>query len=37
MQILNKRELQQTAVNYTSDIDLRDLEKMYFRTIFFFS
>ena len=29
MKILNKRELQQIALNYSSDIDLKDFIKIY--------
>ena len=29
MKILNKRELQQTALNHSSDIDLKDFTKIY--------
>ena len=40
MKIPNRRELQQIALNHSSDILLKDfdedLQKMYFRTIFFF-
>ena len=40
MKIPNKRELQQIAYNHSSDIDFKDyesLQKMYRKTIFFFS
>ena len=41
MKIPNKRELQQIAVNHSSDIDFKDFmkvnKKMHSRTIFFFS
>ena len=41
MKIPNKRELQQTAFNHSSDIDFKDFTnlytKMYSKTIFFFS
>ena len=41
MKILNKQELQQIAFNYSADIYFKDFtnlyEKMYYRTIFFFS
>ena len=41
MKIPNKRELQQIAVNHSSDIDFKDIikicKKMYCRTILFFS
>ena len=37
MKILNKRELQQIALNHSSDIDIKDfMKKMYYRTIFIF-
>ena len=40
MKIPNKRQVQQIALNHLSDIDLKDfikLQKIYCRTIFFFS
>ena len=37
MKIPNKRELQQTPLNHSSDIDFRNFIKMYCKTIFFFS
>ena len=37
MKIPNKRELQQTALNHSSDIDFRNFIKMYCKTIFFCS
>ena len=40
MNISNKQELQRIASNYSSDIDFKDyesLQKMYCKTIFFFS
>ena len=40
MKIPNKRELQQIALNHSSDIDFKDFmkvyKKMHYRTIFFF-
>ena len=41
IKIPNKRELQQTALNHSSDIDFKDFmkifKKIHYRTIFFFS
>ena len=37
MKIPNKRELQQSALNHSSDIGFKDFIKMYCRTIFVFS
>ena len=37
MKIPNKRELQQSALNHSSDIGFKDFIKMYWRTIFVFS
>ena len=36
MKIPNKRELQQIALNHSSDINFKDLQKMYCWTVFFF-
>ena len=37
IKIPNKRELQQTALNHSSDIDFKDFKnKIYCKTIFFF-
>ena len=36
MKIPNKRELQQIALNHSSDINSKDIQKMYRRTMLFF-
>ena len=36
MKIHNRRELQNIPFNHSADIDLKDLQKLYKRTLFFF-